>query len=175
MHHLANKQRGFLAPAAMALGVPAWIVYGIIAAAAVAALAIIAWQIDDRGYERARGQFEPQVKAATLERDLARGERREVIEANARILQDFERLKATYEEAVRNLETMKVERAQAELELRKELVRVVEREKRYTAEIKRLAAIAAGPVITEDILHETDAILRSLARDRNSADARRVR
>jgi hypothetical protein len=160
-----NRQRGFLAvPALGATGY--MVVAGIALVVILSAVAYIVYKIDDGGYRRAQNKFEPQVKAMRLERDVVASERDEARAANARLADDLGTLKRTYGEQQAALDKAKADALQAEIELRKTLVKFAASEKRWTAEIRRLVEIANSPVITEGILEETDVILRSLARDR---------
>jgi hypothetical protein len=83
-----------------------------------------------------------------------------------------QRLRDLYAEQTAEIERLKAERVLAEQRVREALRKVVATERRYTAEIARLRAIAEGPVLTEGAYEEADAILRALVRDRANGGLR---
>lgn len=118
------------------------------------------------GYDAAKNEDKPIIAKATLERDNAIKD----IETAQRINREFQaeltRLDALTREQQASIDTYKAKALEAEIKVRKALLDIAVKEKKYTAEIARLVAIAAGPPITEGACDEADAILRELARDR---------
>jgi len=165
---MLKYQRGFVGWAALAAlsGTTKLILGGVLLVSILSTLGYVAYQIRDGGVRAERARLEPKLSAMQTARDTATIERQLALDANKRLVAAFEAMRAANAEKDLALEKLAAERAKAELELRKAIVRFAESEKRWTAEHKRLVAIATGPVITENLLEETDAILRALARDR---------
>jgi predicted nuclease with TOPRIM domain len=94
------------------------------------------------------------------------------VQENAALLKTIGELRATFKATQDELEKIRVAQSQQAADVKKQLDAFVVREKRQSAEITRLRAIVAMPVITEGVLDETDAILRSLIRDRIAGGVR---
>jgi CHASE3 domain sensor protein len=171
---LRHKQRGFLTGIAATLG-GSVVMYLIIAAIVLGAAGVIVYAIQNWGGDRVRAKLEPIIAKRTLERDEARGmaatleaDRDRALKANVAALAELDRLRALYAEQAQEMERLKSAATAAEARVREALRKVVATEKRYSAEIERLRAIAAGPTMTEGACDEADAILRALVRDRAS-------
>lgn len=118
------------------------------------------------GYDEAKAEDAPII--AKAKNDLANAIKD--VETAQRINKEFqvevERLHGLTVEQQVSIDKFKIEAVAAEIKVRKVLVDIAIKEKRYTAEIQRLLAIAAGPALTEGGYEEADSILRALVRDR---------
>lgn len=118
------------------------------------------------GYDAAVAEYTPKIAKATADRDIAIKDLIEAKKINDEYATELARLTGLVAEQAKSIDEYRQATIQAEIKLRKALVDVAVKEKRYTAEIARLLAIAAGPTITEGACEEADAILRALMRDR---------
>jgi len=147
------------------IGVKIAIVVGLILAF-VGTVYAIQRAIFHWGYDAAVVELTPKITKANADRDIALRDLKEAKAINDEFATELGRLTKLVVEQRKSIEDYKIATLQAEIKLRKALVEVAAKEKRYTAEIARLLAIASGPTITEGACEEADAILRVLIRDR---------
>lgn len=155
-----------------ALGI--WIKVAIVAGI-LAAIAGGVWFIHHTiwktGYQAAETKLKPEIVRLegvnkNLDADL-----KHALDVNLQFKLKLKDLEAAYELQSLLVEDYKARTLAAEVRVRKALLEIAQKEKRYTAEIARLVAIAGGPALTEGACEEADAILRGLARDRMRNDA----
>jgi hypothetical protein len=118
------------------------------------------------GYDEAVAEFTPKIAKANADRDAAVADLKLAQDVNVQYAEEMKRLDQIVFEQNTAIKAYQEAALQSEIKLRKALVEVAQKEKRYSAEIARLLAIASGPVITEGACEEADAILRALMRDR---------
>ena len=118
------------------------------------------------GYDAAVVELSPKIAKAEGQRDTALADLKNAKLINDEFAVELGRLQALTAEQQKSIDEYKIATLQAEIALRKALVNIAAKEKRYTAEIARLLAIANDPVITENDCAEADSILRGLMRDR---------
>jgi len=143
------------------LAIFAAIALAVIGAAWAVQRAVFHW-----GYDAAVTEYTPKIQKATSDRDLAISDLKAARLVNDEFAVELGRLQGLVTEQQKSIDEYKIAKLNAEITLRKALVDIAGKEKRYTAEIARLLAIASGPTITEGACEEADAILRSLIRDR---------
>lgn len=141
------------------------IVIGILAAFAGLAY-LIQRAVFHWGYDAAVAEYQPKVAKANADRDAAVKDLTTASALNKEYAVELARLDTIVLEQNVAIKAYQEAALQSEIKLRKALVDVAVKEKRYSAEIARLLAIASGPVITEGACEEADAILRALMRDR---------
>jgi len=141
-----------------------------IVAAIVAAVAGAVWYIHHsiwkEGYNAATLKLQPVIDKQSLELQNARADLKQAMEINRQFEAEVRRLTDVTAEQQMSIDKFKADALAAEIKVRRALVEIAAKEKRYTKEIQRLVAIAAGPPITEGAYEEADSILRSLVRDR---------
>jgi hypothetical protein len=134
------------------------------------ALAGTAWAVQRAvfhwGYDAAVAEYTPKIQKANFDRDVAISDLKAARKVNDEFAIELGRMQALVDEQKKSIDEYRIAKLNAEIVLRKALVDIAGKEKRYTAEIARLLAIASGPTITEGACEEADAILRSLIRDR---------
>lgn len=118
------------------------------------------------GYTAATLKLQPIIDKAVIDLKNAQADVKQAQEINKQFEIELRRLQALTAEQQVTIDKFKAEALAAEIKVRKALVEIAAKERRYTAEIARLVAIASGPPITEGAYEEADAILRTLVRDR---------
>ncbi len=149
----------------LSLGVKIAIVAGLVLAFAGTVYAIQR-AIFHWGYDAAVVELTPKITKANTERDNALKDLTEATKINAQYVAELTRLDVVVKEQTDSINKYRIAAVEAEIKVRKALVDIAVKEKKYTAEIARLLAIATGPVLTEGACEEADAILRGLMRDR---------
>lgn len=167
---MLKRQRGIVATT---------VLIAILAGAVLIALGTFIYQIRESGYDSAEAKYKPQLEKAQASEALAVQRAASADKAttaalgeNAKLLATIDELRAQFKSTQDELERIKLQQGQQAAEVKKQLDAFLIREKRQGAEIARLRAIVAMPVITEGVLDETDAILRSLVRDRVAGGVR---
>jgi cell division protein FtsI/penicillin-binding protein 2 len=167
---MLNRQRGV---------VSTLVLVGIAAVLVLGALGTFIYQIRESGYDSAEAKYRPEMERAQANEKLAAARATDIdskltaaLLENAALLVIIAELRDTFKATQDELAKIKVAQSQQAAELKKQLDQFIVREKRQSAEITRLRAIVAMPVITEGVLDETDAILRSLIRDRIAGGVR---
>lgn len=154
-------------------GLGLWIKLAIVAAI-FAAVAGAVWYIHHsiwkEGYTAATLKLQPVIDKQAIDLKNALADVAQAQEINKQFEIELRRLHTLTTEQQVSIDKFKADALAAEIKVRKALVEIAAKEKRYTAEIARLVAIAAGPVMTEGAYEEADAILRTLVRDRMRND-----
>lgn len=157
-------------------GLGVWIKVAIFAGI-IAIFAGAVWYIHHtiwkEGYNAAVVKLQPIIDKQAIDLKNALADVKQAQEINKQFEIELRRLQALTTEQQVSIDKFKAEALAAEIKVRRALVEIAAKEKRYTAEIARLVAIASGPPITEGAYEEADAILRTLVRDRmrNDGDA----
>lgn len=150
-------------------GLGIWIRLAIVAAI-LAVVAGAVWYIHHsiwkEGYSAATLKLQPVIDKQAMDLKNALADVAQAQEINKQFEAELRRLHALTAEQQVSIDKFKADALAAEIKVRRALVEIAAKEKRYTAEIARLVAIAAGPVMTEGAYEEADAILRALVRDR---------
>lgn len=118
------------------------------------------------GYAAAELKYKPQLLKAQADLANTMADLQNAIAVNKQFEAELKRLTALTREQQQSIDMFKQTALAAEIKLRKVLLDVAMKEKRYTAEIARLLAIVSGPPMTEGDCEEADSILRTLVRDR---------
>lgn len=154
-------------------GLGLWIKLAIVAAI-FAAVAGAVWYIHHsiwkEGYNAATLKLQPVIDKQAVDLKNALSDVAQAREINKQFEIELRRLQTLTAEQQVSIDKFKADALAAEIKVRRALVEIAAKEKRYTAEIARLVAIAAGPVMTEGAYEEADAILRTLVRDRMRND-----
>lgn len=118
------------------------------------------------GYNAAELKYKPQLQKAQADLANTMADLQNAINVNKQFEAELKRLSALTLEQQQSIDMFKQSALAAEIKLRKALLDIAVKEKRYTAEIARLLAIVSGPPMTEGDCEEADSILRTLVRDR---------
>jgi len=136
----------------------------------LAVIAGAAWAVHHSiwkgGYSAAEVKYKPQLIKAQADLANSQADLQNAINVNLQFQEELKRLAALNQAQQTSIDLFKQDALVAEIRLRKVLLEVAVKEKRYTAEIKRLLDIVSGPTLTEGDCEEADSILRSLIRDR---------
>ena len=122
------------------------------------------------GYNAATLKLQPIIDKQAVDLKNALADVKQAQEINKQFEIELRRLQALTAEQQVSIDKFRSDALAAEIKVRKALVEIAAKERRYTAEIARLVAIASGPPITEGAYEEADAILRTLVRDRMRDD-----
>lgn len=122
------------------------------------------------GYNAATLKLQPIIDKQAVDLKNALADIAQAQEINKQFAVELQRLHTLTVEQQVSIDKFKADALAAEIKVRKVLVEIAAKERRYTAEIARLLAIASGPPITEGAYEEADNILRTLVRDRMRND-----